>query len=333
MPSPSRAATAPLPDHARPVLELAGVSKRFPGVKALDDVALALYSGQVTALVGENGAGKSTLVKILTGIYQPDAGRITLDGAPVAFPTPHAAALAGVTAIHQETVLFDELSVAENIFLGHAPRGRFGLIDRPRMEAEAREMLTRVGAAIDPRVRLRDLGIANKHLVAMARALSIDARVVIMDEPTAALSHKEIAELYELIEQAEGGRQGDPLHQPQVRRDLPHRRPLHRLPRRPPGRRGPHRRGHRGRAGPPDGRPRRRSDLPPPRAGALRGNPPGRRLQPPDRVRGHRLHPAPRRDPGLLRAGRGRPQRGDAGALRHHPARRRAWRRSTAGSR
>ncbi len=191
---------------APPILSLDGVSKSFPGVRALDGVSLRLYPGEVTALVGENGAGKSTLVKILTGIYQPDAGQLALDGHPVAFPTPHAAAAAGVTAIHQETVLFDDLSVAENIYLGHAPRTRLGLIDWPRLTADARAMLARVGAAIDPRVRLRDLGIANKHLVAVARALSIDARVVIMDEPTAALSHKEIAELYALVERlkAEG---------------------------------------------------------------------------------------------------------------------------------
>jgi rhamnose transport system ATP-binding protein len=183
-----------------PVLALDGISKGFPGVQALDGVSLRLYPGEVTALVGENGAGKSTIVKILTGIYQPDAGGITLDGSPATFPTPHAAAAAGVTAIHQETVLFDELSVAENIYLGHAPRTRLGLIDWERMMRDARGMLERVGAAIDPAVRLRDLGIASKHLVAVARALSIDARVVIMDEPTAALSHKEIAELFGLIE-------------------------------------------------------------------------------------------------------------------------------------
>ena len=198
-------ARAIVPDDA-PLLALDGISKSFPGVKALDGVSLRLYPGQVTALVGENGAGKSTIVKILTGIYQPDAGSITLDGRPAAFPTAHAAADAGVTAIHQETVLFDDLSVAENIFLGHAPRSRLGLIDWGRMAEDARAMLARVGAEIDPHVRLRELGIANKHLVAVARALSIDARVVIMDEPTAALSHKEIAELYDLVEKlkAEG---------------------------------------------------------------------------------------------------------------------------------
>ncbi|MEX3007650.1 sugar ABC transporter ATP-binding protein [Hoeflea sp. TYP-13] len=185
---------------AQPILSLRGISKSFPGVKALSDVSLDLYPGQVTALVGENGAGKSTIVKILTGIYQPDEGAMTIDGSDVAFPNAYAASDAGVTAIHQETVLFDELSVAENIFIGHAPRGRFGLIDKRRMNSSAASLLDRVGAQIDPSVRLRDLGIANKHLVAISRALSVDARIVIMDEPTAALSYKEINELYELVE-------------------------------------------------------------------------------------------------------------------------------------
>jgi rhamnose transport system ATP-binding protein len=183
-----------------PVIALTAISKSFPGVKALDDVALALYPGQVTALVGENGAGKSTLVKILTGIYQPDAGSISVEDSPVNFPTAQAASNAGVTAIHQETVLFDDLSVTENIFLGHAPKTRLGLIDWRDMRGQAAAMLVRVGADIDPSAKLRDLGIANKHLVAVARALSIDARVVIMDEPTAALSHKEISELYDLVD-------------------------------------------------------------------------------------------------------------------------------------
>ncbi|MEJ2000781.1 MAG: sugar ABC transporter ATP-binding protein, partial [Maritimibacter sp.] len=184
-----------------PILALDGISKSFPGVKALSDVALKLYPGQVTALVGENGAGKSTMVKVLTGIYQPSAGRILVDGQETRFPTAQDAANAGITAIHQETVLFDELSVAENVFLGHAPRGRFGLIDWAEMRRRAKAILGDIGADIDPGAKLRDLGIANKHLVAIARALSIDARVVIMDEPTAALSHKEIEELYDLVEQ------------------------------------------------------------------------------------------------------------------------------------
>ncbi|QRY70240.1 sugar ABC transporter ATP-binding protein [Ensifer sp. PDNC004] len=184
----------------KPAIALEGISKSFPGVKALSDVSLALYPGSVTALIGENGAGKSTLVKILTGIYQPDEGTISVSDQEVHFPTALAAARAGVTAIHQETVLFDELSVAENIFLGHAPRNRFGLIDWKKLNADARALLARAGADLDPTIRLRDLGIAKKHLVAIARALSIDAQVVIMDEPTAALSHKEIHELYALVE-------------------------------------------------------------------------------------------------------------------------------------
>ena len=180
-------------DELAPILALDGVTKTFPGVKALSEVSLKLYPGQVTALVGENGAGKSTVVKILTGIYQPDGGSILVDGMQIQFPTPQTAADAGITAIHQETVLFDELSVAENIFIGHAPRGRFGLIDWSETERRSAEILTGIGAEIDPSTKLRDLGIANKHLVAISRALSIDARVVIMDEPTAALSHKAVS--------------------------------------------------------------------------------------------------------------------------------------------
>jgi len=183
-----------------PLLTLDGVTKTFPGVRALSSVSLALYPGQVTALVGENGAGKSTLVKILTGIHRPDEGRLSIDGQARTLGSPHDAARAGITAIHQETVLFDDLSVAENIFIGHAPRTRFGLIDTRAMHREAARLLRRIGASLDPAARLRDLGIASKHLVAIARALSIDARVVVMDEPTAALSHKEIEELYELVE-------------------------------------------------------------------------------------------------------------------------------------
>ncbi|MCU0831252.1 MAG: sugar ABC transporter ATP-binding protein [Rhizobiaceae bacterium] len=185
---------------SQPVLSLSGVSKAFPGVRALSKVSLDLFPGEVTALIGENGAGKSTVVKILTGIHMPDEGEIRINGKPVLFATPHDAANAGVTAIHQETVLFDELSVAENIYLGHAPRTRFGLVDWTAMNRDAAALLLSIGASLDPQARLRDLGIASKHLVAIARAMSIDARVVIMDEPTAALSAKEIGELYALIE-------------------------------------------------------------------------------------------------------------------------------------
>jgi len=191
----------PVLAETQPLLTLTGISKRFPGVRALHDVSLSLYPGQVTALIGENGAGKSTLVKILTGIYQPDEGEIAVKGSPVHLSSAHAAFGAGITAIHQETVLFDELSVAENVFLGHAPRSRFKTIDWRKMRREAREVLNAMGAShIDPNHRLKDLSIANKHLVGVARAMSIDADVVIMDEPTAALSYKEIEDLFVLIE-------------------------------------------------------------------------------------------------------------------------------------
>ncbi len=183
-----------------PKLTLSGISKSFPGVRALNNVSLELYPGEVTALIGENGAGKSTLVKVLTGIYQPDEGDIRIGGQQVHFANPHAASGHRITAIHQETVLFDELSVAENIFLGHAPRTRFRTIDWQKMHADARTILNEIGAGhLHPETPLKQLGIASKHLVAVARAMSIDAEIVIMDEPTAALSHKEIEDLFELV--------------------------------------------------------------------------------------------------------------------------------------
>ncbi len=186
---------------SQPKLTLTGITKTFPGVRALHEVSLQLYPGEVTALIGENGAGKSTLVKTLTGIYQPDAGEIAIDGKPVTLSSAHKAFEAGITAIHQETVLFDDLSVAENIYLGHAPKTRFGTIDWPLMRKNARQVLGDMGAGhIDAEARLRDLSIANKHLVAVARAMSIDAEVVIMDEPTASLSYKEIEDLFVLVD-------------------------------------------------------------------------------------------------------------------------------------
>ena len=183
-----------------PVLTLRDVTKTFPGVRALDGVSLSLYPGEVTALIGENGAGKSTLVKVLTGVHAADEGTLTFDGAVVRLKGAQDAASRGIAAIHQETVLFDELSVAENVCLGHAPRTRLGLVDWSAMRERTRRALDAIGSAIDPDTRLRDLGIAQKHLVAIARALSVDARVVVMDEPTAALSRTEVEELYDIVE-------------------------------------------------------------------------------------------------------------------------------------
>lgn len=190
-----------MPASSTPKITLSGITKTFPGVRALNKVALELYPGQVTALIGENGAGKSTLVKTMTGIYQPDEGEIRINGELVTLSSPHAAFKLGITAIHQETVLFDDLSVAENIYLGHAPKTRFNTLDWGAMREKSSKLLKEIGAGhIAPETRLKDLSIANKHLVAVARALSIDADVVIMDEPTAALSYKEIQDLFELME-------------------------------------------------------------------------------------------------------------------------------------
>ena len=185
--------------EAGPLLRLSGVSKQFPGVKALQDVRLDLFAGHTTALVGENGAGKSTLVKILTGIYRADTGSIVVDGVERTITTPRDAWANGITAIHQEPVMFDELSVAENIYMGHMPVDRRGLVDWRRMVSGAKALLERLAADFTPETLLKRLGVAQKHMVEIARALSHDARIVIMDEPTAALSAHEIDDLFRII--------------------------------------------------------------------------------------------------------------------------------------
>jgi len=184
-----------------PLLSLRGITKVFPGVRALENVQLDLWPGQVTALIGENGAGKSTLVKVMTGIYQPDGGEILYKAIPIQLPTPEAAHKVGITAIHQETVLFDELTVTENIFVGqYLHTGLFRKLDWPAMHRRAQAILTRLEVQIDPRAILKTLSIAQRHMVAIARALSFDAQVVILDEPTAALSQHEILEFYQIVE-------------------------------------------------------------------------------------------------------------------------------------
>jgi len=188
-------------DNAAPVLALSGIAKRFNGIHALDDVRLSIHPGEVMALVGENGAGKSTLVKMLTGIHRPDAGTILLGGQEVAFGSPQEAMAAGITAVHQETVMFDELTVAENIYVGRHPTRGIGRIDWSRIEQEAERLFARLEVTLPVRARVRDLSVAQRHFVEIARALAQDARVVIMDEPTAALSQREIRELYRIIGQ------------------------------------------------------------------------------------------------------------------------------------
>ncbi|MGN9836910.1 sugar ABC transporter ATP-binding protein [Nonomuraea sp. H19] len=178
-----------------PVLSLSGVSKAFGAVRAVRDVSLELYAGEAHALAGENGAGKSTLVKILSGVHRPDSGQLLLDGAPVEFAGPADAQRAGVAVIYQEPTLFPDLSVTENIFMGRQPRARLG-IDRRAMRASAADLFARLGVQLDPDQPARGLSIADQQLVEIAKALSRQARVLIMDEPTAALSGTEVARLF-----------------------------------------------------------------------------------------------------------------------------------------
>ncbi len=188
-----------------PLLSLKGITKVFPGVRALENVHLDLWPGKVTALIGENGAGKSTLVKVMTGIYQPEEGELLYKAIPITLPNPESAHKVGITAIHQETVLFDELTVTENIFVGHyLYRGIFKKLDWPAMHQKAQEILLRLEVQIDPRATLKTLSIAQRHMVAIARALSFEAQVVILDEPTAALSQHEIVEFYQIVERLKG---------------------------------------------------------------------------------------------------------------------------------
>ncbi|MER6001257.1 sugar ABC transporter ATP-binding protein [Nonomuraea angiospora] len=178
-----------------PVLSLSQVSKAFGAVRAVREVSLELFPGEVHALAGENGAGKSTIVKILSGVHRPDSGRILLDGEPVEFGGPADAQRAGVAVIYQEPTLFPDLSVMENIFMGRQPRGRLG-IDRRAMRAGAAALFERLGVPLDPDQPARGLSIADQQLVEIAKALSRQARVLVMDEPTAALSGTEVARLF-----------------------------------------------------------------------------------------------------------------------------------------
>lgn len=185
---------------ANAILQLKGVSQYFPGIKALDGVDFSLKEGQIHALIGENGAGKSTLVKIMTGIYQPTEGEFLVDGLPVRFSGPMESQAASIAAIHQEAVMFPDLTVSENIWMGHQIRTRFlGLLDHHQMGKRTKELLDQLGVSFDPRTLVRNLSVAERHMVEIAKALSMEARIVIMDEPTSALSLSEVDELFEII--------------------------------------------------------------------------------------------------------------------------------------
>ena len=180
-------------------LELKNISKNFHGVKALQNVDFQLKDNSIHALLGENGAGKSTLVKILCGVYQPDSGTINLNNQQQTISNPAISLSLGISAIHQESVMFDELTVTENIFIGNHLTKSNGLIDWGLMESKTKKLLQDLEANIEPNEKIKDLSIAQRHIVQISRSLIHDAEIVIMDEPTASLSQKEINELYTII--------------------------------------------------------------------------------------------------------------------------------------
>ncbi|MBN3731934.1 sugar ABC transporter ATP-binding protein [Burkholderia sp. Tr-20390] len=185
---------------APPLIALTGIGKRFPGVQALDDCHFDLRAGEVHALMGENGAGKSTLMKILAGVYPRDEGEIRMDGRAVEIADPRAAQALGIGIIHQELNLMNHLSVAQNIFIGREPRGRFGVfVDEDKLNRDAAAIFARMRLDLDPRTPVGRLTVAKQQMVEIAKALSFDSRVLIMDEPTAALNNAEIAELFRII--------------------------------------------------------------------------------------------------------------------------------------
>ncbi|WP_419993295.1 sugar ABC transporter ATP-binding protein [Streptomyces boninensis] len=189
-----------------PILAVQGLSKSFGAVRALTDVTLELHAGEAHALAGENGAGKSTLIKTLAGVHRPDTGEVRLDGTAVAFGGPADARDAGIAVIYQEPTLFPDLSIAENIFMGRQPRRSLRRIDGAQVHEATAALMRRLGVPLDPARPARGLSIADQQIVEIAKALSFDARVLIMDEPTAALTGSETARLFSVVEalRAEG---------------------------------------------------------------------------------------------------------------------------------
>ncbi|MHA3701113.1 sugar ABC transporter ATP-binding protein [Jatrophihabitans sp. YIM 134969] len=184
-----------------PFITVQGVSKSFPGVRALDDVSLNVYPGEIHALTGENGSGKSTLSKIIGGLHQPDSGTMCLDGQPISIPNPAAALSHGIVTISQELTLATSLTVAENVFLGRLARTRAGLIDWTTTHREAEAVLDRLGVHVDPRARVSSLSLELQQEVEIARALSTDARLLILDEATSSLSEAATDRLLTIVEQ------------------------------------------------------------------------------------------------------------------------------------
>ena len=187
-------------EEGPPLLRLHGITRRFPGVVALADVSLDVRAGEVLGLLGENGAGKSTLLKIVSGAQRPDAGGIEWQGAPVTLATPHQAQLRGIVTIYQEFNLVPDLSIAENVFIGREPLRAGGLIDWPRLARETQAVTRRIGLDLDPMTSVRTLSVAEQQMVEIARALSMKSRLIIMDEPTSALSETEVTRLLGIMD-------------------------------------------------------------------------------------------------------------------------------------
>ena len=181
------------------IIELENISKYFPGVKALDKVCLTIHKGEVHALMGENGAGKSTLIKVIAGVYKPDEGSYRIDGKEIKMENPYEARKAGISVVYQELNMVNDLTVAENIFFGNYPRKRKRLVDWNALNDAARQILDEMDADIDPSMKVGYLPVGKQQLVEIAKALATDPRVLIMDEPTSALSVKEIEHLYSVI--------------------------------------------------------------------------------------------------------------------------------------
>src|SRR5277367_2777784 len=194
------AATAPSDDRKpeRSILKMSGVSKRFPGVLALEDVHLEVGQAEIHALLGENGAGKSTLLKVLSGAHSADSGKIELFGEPVSFASPHDAQRAGIVTIYQEFTLAPDMTIAENVFIGREPGSRL-FVSWRRLAEDTRAITDKIGLKRDPMTQVRDLSVAEQQLVEIARALSMRSKLIVMDEPTSALSEAEVANLARII--------------------------------------------------------------------------------------------------------------------------------------
>ena len=182
-----------------PILEMRGITKRFPGVLALDHVDLTVYPGQVLALVGENGAGKSTLMKVLSGVHQMDEGEILMEGKPVKIENPLASQMMGISIIYQELSVLDNMNIAENIFLGREKRSSRVFVDKKLMHAEARRLLDEVGLDVDTHTMAGELSTAQKQMIEVAKALSFNSKIIIMDEPTSSLTETETDILFGII--------------------------------------------------------------------------------------------------------------------------------------